>query len=417
MRKAFPKTGTEWQALDAEMTAMSGADINWRQGRAPLYVFHGSDAAYEVGFQAFMKYFSENALGGRRAFFGLKRMEDEVVEMGLDLFRAPDGAVGNMTTGGSESIFIAVKAARDWARTQPRLKAPYSIVAPFTAHAAFNKAGDVMDLEVRRLATGENRRADVAAMEAAVDDGTIMLVGSAPCFPHGVIDPIQALSDLARERDIWLHVDACVGGYVAPFFQRIGRDIPDFDMALPGVRSLSADLHKFGFCPKPASTLFYREEEDRERGLFHFDQWPNGQFSTATLSGTRAGGAVAAAWAVMHHLGEAGYMDISKQMADMTDAYVAGIKAIDGLHLLAEPDVTIINFGAQDRNNELDIFKVAEGMDRRGWLPGLTQNPKGMHAMLSMFHEAGREDYLADLAASVEEAKGMGGDSDLKAVY
>ncbi|MDP6874115.1 MAG: aspartate aminotransferase family protein, partial [Alphaproteobacteria bacterium] len=175
--------------------------------------------------------------------------------------------------------------------------------------------------------------------------------------------------------------------------------------------------HKFGFCPKPASTLFYREEEDRERGLFHFDQWPNGQFSTATLSGTRAGGAVAAAWAVMHHLGEAGYMDISKQMADMTDAYVAGIKAIDGLHLLAEPDLTIINFGAQDRNNELDIFKVAEGMDRRGWLPGLTQNPKGMHAMLSMFHEAGREDYLADLAASVEEAKGMGGDSDLKAVY
>ena len=297
MRKAFPKTGTEWQALDAEMTAMSGADIDWRQGKAPLYVFHGSDAAYEVGFQAFMKYFSENALGGRRAFFGLKRMEDEVVEMGLDLFRAPEGAVGNMTTGGSESIFIAVKACRDWARTQPHLKAPYNIVAPYTAHAAFNKSGDVMDIEVRRLPAGGDRRADVAAMAAAADDGTIMLVGSAPCFPHGVIDPITALSDLALEQDIWLHVDACVGGYVAPFFQRIGREIPDFDMALPGVRSFSADLHKFGFCPKPASTLFYAREEDRERGLFHFDEWPNGQFSTATLSGTRAGGAVAAAWA------------------------------------------------------------------------------------------------------------------------
>ena len=259
MRKSFPTSGAEWKALDAEMTAMSGADIDWRGGRAPLYVFHGSDSAHEVGFQAFMKYFNENALGGRRAFFGLKRMEDEVVEMGLDLFQAPGQAVGNMTTGGSESIFMAVKACRDWARTQPRLKAPYNIIAPFTAHAAFNKAGDVMDIEVKRLATGENRRADVEAMAAAMDESTIMLAGSAPCFPHGVIDPIAELSELALARDIWLHVDACVGGYVAPFFQRIGRDIPAFDMALPGVRSLSADLHKFGFCPKPASTVFYRQ--------------------------------------------------------------------------------------------------------------------------------------------------------------
>ncbi|MBV37736.1 MAG: aspartate aminotransferase family protein [Rhodospirillaceae bacterium] len=413
MTKTFPTSGTEWQALDAKMTEMSCTDIDWRRGRAPLYVFHGSDGAYEVGFQAFMKYFSENALGGRRAFFGLKRMEDEVVEMGLDLFQAPEGAVGNMTTGGSESIFMAVKACRDWARSQPRLKPPYNIVAPFTVHAAFNKAGDVMDIEVKRLATGENRRADVAAMAAAMDEGTIMLAGSAPCFPHGVIDPIGALSDLALARNVWLHVDACVGGYVAPFFQRIGRDIPAFDMALPGVRSLSADLHKFGFCPKPASTLFYRQKDDRERGLFHFDQWPNGQFSTATLSGTRAGGAVAAAWAVMNHLGEAGYMDIARQLAAMTDAYVAGIKAIDGLHLWAEPDLTIINFGAYD----LDIFNAAEGMERRGWLPGLTRNPKGMQAMLSMYHEAGREDYLADLAASVQEAQEQGGGSDLKAVY
>jgi glutamate/tyrosine decarboxylase-like PLP-dependent enzyme len=413
MRKPFPKTGSDWPTLDAAMSEMSGGDVDWRRGRAPLYVFHGSDAAYDVGRQAFMKYFSENALGGRRAFFGLKRMEDEVVEMGLDLFRAPDGAVGNLTTGGSESIFMAVKACRDWARTQSHIKAPFNIVAPFSAHAAFNKAADVMDLVVRRLPTAEERRADVDAMAGAVDGGTIMLAGSAPCFPHGVIDPIAGLGDLALERDLWLHVDACVGGYVAPFFQRIGREIPDFDFALPGVRSLSADLHKFGFCPKPASTLFYRFAEDRERGLFHFDQWPNGQFSTATLSGTRAGGAVAAAWAVLQHLGEAGYMEIAGQLAAMTDAYVAGIKAIEGLHLWAEPDLSIINFGADD----FDIFQVAEAMEARGWLPGLTQKPKGMHAMLSMFHEVGRADFLRDLAASVQVAQTAGEASNLKAVY
>ncbi len=416
MRKTFPKSGADWTTLDAAMSEMSEGDVDWRQGRAPLYVFHGSDAAYDVGFQAFMKYFSENALGGRRAFFGLKRMEDEVAEMGLDLFQAPDGAVGNLTTGGSESIFMAVKACRDWARTQKHMNAPFNIVAPFSAHAAFNKAADVMDLTVRRLPTREDCRADVEAMAAAVDEGTIMLAGSAPCFPHGVIDPMQELGDLALERGVWLHVDACVGGYVAPFFQRIGRPIPGFDFALPGVRSLSADLHKFGFCPKPASTVFYRFAEDRERGLFHFDQWPNGQFSTATLSGTRAGGAVAAAWAVLHHLGEAGYMEIAGQLAAMTDAYVAGIKAIDGLHLWAEPDLSIINFGARD----FDIFKVAEGMDARGWLPGLTQNPKGMHAMLSMFHEVGRADYLQDLAASAQiarDAQDESSASNLKAVY
>ncbi|MBT4491134.1 MAG: aspartate aminotransferase family protein, partial [Rhodospirillaceae bacterium] len=157
MRKVFPKTGIDWPALEAEMAALSDEDIDWRHGRAPLYVFHGSDSAYEVGRQAFMKYFSENALGGRRAFFGLKRMEDEVIEMGLDLFQAPDGAVGNMSTGGSESIFMAVKACRDWARGQTRLKEPFNIIAPFTAHAAFNKAADVMDLEVRRLDTAADR--------------------------------------------------------------------------------------------------------------------------------------------------------------------------------------------------------------------------------------------------------------------
>ncbi|MBT6426905.1 MAG: aspartate aminotransferase family protein, partial [Rhodospirillaceae bacterium] len=169
----------------------------------------------------------------------------------------------------------------------------------------------------------------------------------------------------------------------------------------------------FGFCPKPASTLFYRLEEDRERGLFHFDQWPNGQFSTATLSGTRAGGAVAAAWAVMHHLGVDGYTAIARDLAAMADAYVSGIKAIDGLYLVADPDLTIINFAADD----FDIFSVAEAMGTRGWLPGLTQNPKGMHAMLSMFHETGREEYLADLESCVEQVKGTNSQSGLKAVY
>ncbi|MDP6343436.1 MAG: pyridoxal-dependent decarboxylase, partial [Alphaproteobacteria bacterium] len=396
-RQAFPKRGSDWPALEAEMAAMSGGDIDWRGGRTPLFVFDGDDGAREVGRRAFMNYFDQNALGGKRAFFGLKRMEDEIVEMGLDLFRAPMGAAGNLTTGGSESIFLAVKACRDWARARGGMTEPFNIVAPFSAHPAFNKAGDVMDIAVHRLATGADGRADATALAAATDGQTMMLVGSAPCFPHGVVDPIAELGELAAERDIWLHVDACVGGYLAPFFQRIGRPVPEFDFAIPGVRSLTADLHKFGFCPKPASTVFYRRAEDHDRGVFQFEDWPHGPFATATLSGTRAGGAVAAAWAVLRHLGEDGYVRVARDLAAMTDAYVAGITAIDGLHLWAQPDLTIINFGA----HAFDIFAVAERLEQKGWLPGLTRSPKGLHAMLSMYHEPAREQYLADLAEAV----------------
>ncbi|MDP6564026.1 MAG: pyridoxal-dependent decarboxylase [Alphaproteobacteria bacterium] len=412
-RQAFPKRGSDWPALEAEMAAMSGGDIDWRGGRTPLFVFDGDDGAREVGRRAFMNYFDQNALGGKRAFFGLKRMEDEIVEMGLDLFRAPMGAAGNLTTGGSESIFLAVKACRDWARARGGMTEPFNIVAPFSAHPAFNKAGDVMDIAVHRLATGADGRADATALAAATDGQTMMLVGSAPCFPHGVVDPIAELGELAAERDIWLHVDACVGGYLAPFFQRIGRPVPEFDFAIPGVRSLTADLHKFGFCPKPASTVFYRRAEDHDRGVFQFEDWPHGPFATATLSGTRAGGAVAAAWAVLRHLGEDGYVRVARDLAAMTDAYVAGITAIDGLHLWAQPDLTIINFGA----HAFDIFAVAERLEQKGWLPGLTRSPKGLHAMLSMYHEPAREQYLADLAEAVARVRETGGTSQLQARY
>ncbi len=160
-----------------------------------------------------------------------------------------------------------------------------------------------MEIEVRRVALGEDRRADPATMRAAIDDRTMLLVGSAPCFPFGVIDPIAAISELAQETGVWLHVDACVGGYLIPFAKDNGEDLPDFDFAIPGVRSISADLHKYGFCPKPASTLFFRNAEDMARGAFDLDVWANGRFVTQTIAGTRPGGAVAGAWAVLNHLG------------------------------------------------------------------------------------------------------------------
>lgn len=414
MRKKLPETGCDWSRLDAAMSEMTSADVDWRHGRVPLYVFFANDSVAQVARDAYLKFFSENALGGKRAFHSIKRMEDDIVDMALDLLHAPDDACGALSTGGSESIFLAVKACRDWSRAHRAGLTRPNIVAPYSAHPAFNKAGAVMDIEIRRQPVGSDLRADVAALAAATDDQTIMLVGSAPCFPYGVIDPITEIGRLALDNDLWLHVDACVGGYFAPFARMLGYPIPAFDFAVPGVSSISADLHKFGYCAKPASTVFYRDPERFQCQLFDFDQWPNGRFVTPTLAGTRPGGAVAAAWAVMHHLGRQGYLDVAERCLSMVRDYIDGIQAIDGLKVWGRPDLSIISFGSQT----VDIYAVAERMQARGWLPGLVREPRAMHLMLSLLHEPAREQYLEHLQAAVTEVQaGLASGEQMKASY
>lgn len=413
-RTTFPDEGRTPEDLGQEMADRTGQDIDWRNGRTPLYVFKGSESAAEIGKSAYMQFFTENALGGKRAFHSIGGMERDVIDMGLDLFHAPEGADGHMTTGGSESIFMAVKAARDAHRAAgSRIGEQLNMVIPESTHPAFDKAARAMEIEVRRVALGDNRRADPEAMRAAIDARTMLLVGSAPCFPFGVIDPVEAISALALETAIWLHVDACVGGYLIPFAKANGEDLLDFDFAIPGVRSISADLHKYGFCPKPASTLFFRHVDDMARGAFDLDVWANGRFVTQTIAGTRPGGAVAGAWAVLKHLGHQGYCDIARDLMTNARAYREGIEAMQGFHMFAEPDLTILSFGAR----EIDIFAVADRMADEGWLPGRTQNPRGMHLMLSMFHEPARDDYLQVLATAADAVRRDGGSSDAKAAY
>ncbi len=252
----FPQGGRSRAEIDdalAALAAMAAGDADWQGGRVPLFVFGAGPEVAEVGRSAFNAYFTENALGGRRAFPSLRRMEDEVVSMGLDLFNAPPGGAGFMTSGGTESVVMAIMACRDCSRKRRGNPAHRgNLVTAVSAHPAFDKAAALMDLDIRRVPVGADFRADPGLLAGAVDADTIMLVGSASCFPYGVVDPIPALSELALSRDVWLHVDACVGGYFAPFARALGRLIPVFDLALPGVASLSADLHKFGFCPKPA---------------------------------------------------------------------------------------------------------------------------------------------------------------------
>jgi glutamate/tyrosine decarboxylase-like PLP-dependent enzyme len=410
----FPETGRPRAEVMAQLKGFAAGDADWKRGRVPLYVFKATEEAAEVGREAFNAYFTENALGAKRAFGSLKRMEDEVARMALDLFHAPEGATGNMTTGGSESILMAVKAARDFARAQRGDKAHRgNLVLPSSAHPAFNKAALLMDLEVRRVPVTRDFLADPTAMAAAADKDTIMIVGSAPCFPYGAVDPIEALGEVAGSKNLWLHVDACVGGYVAPFVRDEGWPVPTFDFAVAQVSSLSADLHKFGFAPKPASTVFYRDEARKAGQTFSIDEWPNGRFVTETLTGTRAGGAVAAAWALMQTLGRDGYRQIARELMTMRDAYIKGIEAIPGFRVFGKPHLTLLGFGASD----LDMARVAEGMAGRGWVPGMLKDPPGLHLMMSLLHKDARADYLRDLAASAAEVRASAGKAKLEATY
>ncbi|MDZ4375841.1 MAG: aminotransferase class V-fold PLP-dependent enzyme [Phenylobacterium sp.] len=414
-RAAFPAGGRSWPDLQTEMAARTAGDADWRSGRTAIFFFMADEEAYNVGKRAYMEHFSENALGAARAYPGIGSMERDVIDYGLDLLHAPADGRGVFTTGGTESILLGVKSARDRFRSEGRGKAgqPLNLVMPVTGHPAFDKAAILMDVEVRRAPLRSDRRCDLDALEPLVDENTVLIVGSAPCFPHGVIDPIGEMATFALARGVWMHVDACVGGWVAPFFERIGRGTPIFDFRHEGVRSMSADLHKFGFAPKPSSTVFFRDGEDLERSTFRLGAWPSGMYTTATMSGSRPAGAVAGAWAVLNHLGTSGYERAARNLAEMTDAYVAGIQAIPGLELWARPDVTILNFGSDD----FDIYAVAERMKTRGWVPGLTSAPRGMHTMLAMQHAPAREAWLADMATSIDEVRATQSKSALSATY
>jgi len=387
------------------MKAFSARDIDWRRGRSPLYVFKANDQIAALGRDAFLEFFTENALGGKRAFFGLKKMEDEIVAIGLSLFHAPEGGAGFFTTGGSESIIAAVKACRDFVRSQSRrADRRGNIVAPYSVHPAFTKAARLMDLELRRIALARDNRADVAAMARAIDADTLLIVGSAPCFSYGTIDPIADLGRLALQHGLWFHVDACVGGYLAPFARKAGYTVPEFDFSVPGVTSLSADLHKFGFCPKPASTVFYRTADRAACQPFEMEDWPGGKFATNTLVGTRPGGAVAGAWATLHAMGEAGYVATARDIMELTAAYRCGIEAL-GFIVLGEPELSILAF----TSSEVDMLAVGEAMAARGWLPGLVRQPHAMHLMLSMLHAPAKDDYVRDLAASLTQVRAQSG--------
>lgn len=395
---ALPQAGQSWETLEARMRDMAKGDVKWRQGRTGLYIFNAGEEVERVQKAAYAMFSAENGLGPA-AFPSIAQMEREVVGFGLALLKAPEGGAGSMTSGGTDSIVMAVKAARDHARAKRGLDKGLNIVIPFSAHPAFDKAGMMMDIDVRRVPV-KDYLADVAAMEAAIDERTLLIVGSAPCFPFGLIDPIEALSELAQRRNVWLHVDACVGGYIAPFVRMNGADLPPFDFSVPGVWSISGDLHKYGYASKGASTVFFRTRELLDFMTFDAGPWPLGRMMTPTLAGTRPGGAIAAAWAVTQFLGVEGYREKQRQVTEAREKIEAGVRKL-GFRVIGKPQLGIVSF----THDEADCLALYAKMHHRGWFTAALLEPKGLHLMLSPKHNEVAHEYLADLEASLKDLK------------
>ncbi len=399
-RISLPTQGRSWDELQATMQEMGKNDVDWRHGKASVYVFHSGDDVMQVAHDAYGMFIAENGLGPG-AFPSLKRMESDVVNMALSLQNAPAGAAGSMTSGGSESILLAIKACRDArAATRPVPGTP-EIVAPYTVHPAFDKGAHLMGLKVIRVPCSDDFRADVQAMAAAVTENTIMLVGSAPCFPYGLIDPIDALSELAIAQDLWLHVDACVGGYLNPFMRSVSEELIEaYDFALPGVASMSLDLHKYGYAAKGASTVLYRDKSLRDAQIFSVDVWPCGQMYTPTLAGTRPGGAIAAAWAVMNYLGRSGYEARAARIEDARKQLIQGCEAL-GLYVFGQPKLSIVGFGSAND----DILAVGEGLYEDGWFSSRLKNPDGIQVMISPEHYKTMPNYLKAIEKNLDDVR------------
>ncbi|MEN3040311.1 MAG: aspartate aminotransferase family protein [Bacteroidia bacterium] len=397
----LPTVGRSAEDILSELRTRKSQDTDSGSARLWSLVYYHSEELLRLAQQAYAYYISENALNPM-AFPSLRRMENEILGIVKSLLHAPPEAAGTLTSGGTESIFLAVKTARDYSRQQkPYLSQP-EIIVPVSAHPAFDKAAHYLGLKIVHTPVDSTGAADVKAMEAAISEQTIMLVGSAPSYPHGVIDPISDIAALAQKYQLLYHVDACVGGFILPFLEKNGVELPPYDFRVEGVTSISADLHKYGYTPKGASVVIYRERRLRRAQFFIYGGWSGGIYASATFSGTRSAGAIAAAWAVLQYLGESGYKEAARLAWETTQRIRSAVAAIPELYIVGNPSSTILAIGA---HSPLDIYRIGDGLAQRGWFLDRQQNPASLHLTVTAGHARVVETFIQDLTEVVEEEK------------
>jgi sphinganine-1-phosphate aldolase len=403
----IPEKGKSPEEIFNFLKIAKSHDQQWDDGRMYAYVYDPGKEVMEIGKQAYMAYLVENGLDPS-TFPSVLKLETDVVRAVINLLRGDENVVGNVTTGGTESILLAMKTARDWARhNRPEIVEPEIIICQ-TAHHAFHKAAQYFGLKVVMVAFDPiTYRADVEAMRAAITRNTILLVGSAPAYSQGVVDPIPEIAALAQEKGLLCHVDACVGGIHLSFMRKLGYAVPSFDWTVAGVTSISTDLHKFGYCPKQASVVMYRSKELRRFQIFTSTHTTCYTLINPTILSTKSGGPIAAAWAVLNFLGEDGYKKIVKAVQETTERMVAGVNGIPELKVMVKPDMCLFAFSS----DTLDLFQLVDTMLAKGWTIqsqfGKPGAPRNIHLSVQYSSVKNVEAFLAALRQSVEEVKQM----------
>ncbi|MEO8602444.1 MAG: aminotransferase class V-fold PLP-dependent enzyme [bacterium] len=403
----LPKTGVPAATLLQQLDALAGRDVDWKSGRAFSLAYYAGPDVLALATAALAKFQSTNALNVA-AFPSLKTMQAEVVEVVADLLHGGPDAAGFMTSGGTESILLAVKAART--RGRERGIAQPEMVLPTTAHAAFEKGAAYFDVRSVRVPVGADFKADADAMAAAMTPRTVLLVASAPAYPQGVIDPVADIAALAAARDINCHVDACMGGMTLPMLERLGQAIPPFDFRVPGVTSMSVDLHKYGYTAKGASVILHRNKALRKHQTFSTANWLGGLYASSGVLGTKSGGPIAAAWAVLKHLGEDGYLRLTRDARTATEALLAGLRATPGVRVLGDPQATLVAFTIDDA----DVFAVGAALAQRGWVLDQQQPPPSLHCTVNAVHGPVIDALLADLRSVLSQVRAAGESSAAK---
>lgn len=391
------------------MRELRAKDADWRSGKTWCLVYSAGEAHSDFLKRAHNEFFSENGLNPV-AFKSLKRMESDTVSAVGKLLNGSPDTVGAVTSGGTESILLAMSTYRERARRKrPWIRKP-EVVLPVTAHPAFDKAAHYFDITLKKVPVDDDYRADVRAMKRKIGRNTIALVGSAPHYCQGVVDPIEEIAELARHKNLPLHVDGCVGGMMLPWVERLGRHVPTWDFRVPGVTSISVDLHKYGYAAKGASVIVYASMDYLRDQFYVMTDWPGGVYVSANIPGTRPGGPIAAAWAALMGIGQDGYLELTRQGLDVADRVVAGIELIDGLEVYGDPVGTLVSFGATEASRtaygkEVGIFALADYLEERGWHFDRHQNPNCIHLTCGASNVNSVDEFLDDVRAGVQHVR------------
>jgi glutamate/tyrosine decarboxylase-like PLP-dependent enzyme len=412
---SLPTEGRDQDDIFNELSTMAEEEnARWKTGQVSGTFYHAGDAHRAFLNRVFSLFSHENTIQFDMCP-SMFKMESEILSMTAKMLNGDavkehnpeDQVCGTMTSGGTGSILMAMKVYRDWARKEKGIREP-EIIMPHTAHPAFDKSGQYFGIKMVHVPVSEpDFRVDPRAVEEQINDNTAAIVGSAGNYPYGLIDPLADLSDIALKHDIGFHVDGCLGGFIFPWIEKLGYDIPPFDFRLPGVTSMSADTHKYGFALKGTSVVLYRNNNLRRYQYFNVPDWPGGMYASPTAAGSRSGGLTAATWAAMVYLGQEGYLKSTRAIMDVADKIKSGVSNIPELILIGEPTF-VISF----RSDEVDVFHINDFMKTKGWRFNVLQLPPALHFCVTMpqtFVPGVAERFLDDLQSGVEYARSRAG--------